>query len=127
MIETRRAGPDDIKAFYAETKPDQQVFPSLIAWVALEDDRPVALYGFARVDARWLAFCDLTEKARPFKKRIVREGRAVMAEIQRLGVPYVYATIDEDEPSAERFQRALGFRPDHRADGLMRWKKNGDN
>lgn len=103
-----------------------QEWPTVRAWVAKLDGVPVALFGLARaVDARWYAFFDITDAARPYKMTIVKTARMVMDEAQRMGLRYVYAVPDDREPLAMRWMQTLGFRPDPRSHILMRWENKG--
>lgn len=98
-------------------------WPTLRAWVGKEGDEPIALFGLARgSDARWYAFFDITDKARPHKKTIVRTGKMLMDEARKMGLRYVYADPDPKELLAVRWLRSLGFEIDLRSQSLMRWK-----
>lgn len=102
-----------------------QGWPTLRAWVGKVEDEPIALFGLARgADARWYAFFDITDAARPFKKAIVRTGKMLMDEARKMGLPYVYAQADENEPLSVRWLRSLGFEIDPRSGILMRWKND---
>lgn len=117
-VEVEPATVDDIR-FFAR---DQQ-FPTMRAWAAREDGEPIALFGLSRgPDARWYAFLDITDAARPHKKTIVRTGKVLMDEARKMGLRYVYAQCDENEPLAARWLRSLGFEADPRSGVLMRWK-----
>lgn len=116
-VEIGPAGPEDI-AYFARGD-----WPTMRAWVGKEDGEPIALFGFSRnTDARWVAFFDITDKARRHKKLIVKTGRMLMDEARRMGLRYVYAQPDENEIMARRWMRTLGFAEDPRTGGhLMRW------
>jgi len=102
-----------------------QGWPTLRAWVGKEGDEPIALFGLARgSDARWYAFFDITDRARPHKKTIVRTGKMLMDEARKMGLRYVYALPDAREPLAERWLRSLGFEFDSTG-ARMRWKNDG--
>lgn len=103
-----------------------QGWPTLRAWVGKEGDEPIALFGLARgADARWYAFFDITDKARAHKKTIVRTGKMLMDEARKMGLQYVYAQADKNEPMAVRWMQSLGFELDPRSQILMRWKNDG--
>jgi len=115
------ATPDDISKFSMG-----QGWPTMRAWVSKEEDEPIALFGLARgADARWYAFFDITDKARAHKKTIVRTGKMLMDEARKMGLQYVYAQADENEPLAVRWMKSLGFKLDPRSQILMRWKNDG--
>lgn len=104
-----------------------QGWPTMRAWVANVEGEAVALFGLARgADARWYAFFDITDKARPHKKTIVRTGKMLMEETRKMGLRYVYAKPDPEEKLAARWLRSLGFEVDPRSGALMRWKNDGD-
>lgn len=117
-VEIVPAGAADVSKFARG-----QLRPTMRAWVGKEADEPIALFGFARgPDARWYAFFDITDKARPHKKLIVRTAKTMMDDARRMGLRYVYAQIDENETLARRWMRSLGFADDPRSGGqLMRW------
>jgi hypothetical protein len=114
----RPATADDISFFNKETGNPS---PTVKAWVGELDGERVAIWGIARAEGRWIAFCDLREEARPFKKDIVRSGKEVMDEIRRMGLKQVYAIRDESEPMAKKWLKSLGFR-EHR-NGMMQWRE----
>lgn len=97
--------------------------PTMKAWVGKEDGETIALFGLAREsDGRWFAFFDITDRARSHKKQIVRTARMVMQEARNMGLRYVYAVPDDNEPLARKWMQRLGFEPDPRSGTLMRWK-----
>jgi hypothetical protein len=95
--------------------------PTMKAWVGTVDGRIVGFGGLAFKHGRWIAFCDLSEYARPHRRAIVRAGRSVIAEARRAGHRFVYAHADGDEPMARRWLESLGFQPDSKT-GLYRWQ-----
>lgn len=97
--------------------------PTLRAWAGKEDGETIALFGLARgQDGRWEAFFNITDRARPYKVLIGIAGRAMMREARKMGLRYVYAVPDENEPTAVEWLTSLGFEPDPRSGTLMRWK-----
>lgn len=102
-------------------------YPSMKAWAGKVDGKPVALGGLARdAEGRWIAFFDITDEARAYKRAIVRTGRLVMQEARKMNLRFVYAMPDCEEPLALKWLGRLGFEPDPRSGGvLMRWK-NGE-
>jgi hypothetical protein len=115
-IEIVPASEDDLKLFYDE------IPPTLRAWSAREDGEAIALFGLARrPDGRWHVFFEITERARRYKVTIVRNGRMVMNKAREMGLAYVYAVPEEDEPMACRWLSSLGFEPDPRSAYNMRW------
>src|SRR5688572_26056056 len=96
--------------------------PTALAWCAEYDNRIIALGGLACVKGRYYAFVDLTPEARPFKMTIARTAWRVLAEAKRLGLRYVYAEPDPEEPGAITWLSRLGFKPDPRSRNLLyRW------
>jgi hypothetical protein len=118
--EIERATPDDISKFSMG-----QGWPTMRVWVGKVEDEPIALFGLARgADARWYAFFDITDKARAYKKTIVRTGKMLMEEARKMGLFYVYAQVDENEPMAVRWMQSMGFELDPRSQTFMRWKND---
>ena len=112
----RRATTADIAA-----RPSKSETPTMKAWVGEIDGRIVGFGGFARINSRWMAFCELSDEARKHKRAIVRAGRQVIDEARRGGHTFIYAKADEDEPMAKRWLASLGFQPDTKT-GLFRWQ-----
>ena len=116
-VSVRRATAADLDAF-----SDMARKPTTIAWVGDLDGRIIAVGGLARIDSRWVAFCDLTEEARPYKMTLMRSARRTMAEARRLGFKFVYAQMDGNEPGAAAWLERLGFHIDPRSGTFYRWK-----
>ena len=95
--------------------------PTVKAWIGEIDGRIVGFGGFALVNHRWIAFCELSEEGRCHKRAIVRAGRHVLGEARRAGHRFIYAKADSSEPMATRWLASLGFRPDAKT-GLFRWQ-----
>lgn len=109
------ATPEDIALFARDGQ-----YPTMRVWAGKEDGKTAALFGLARdPDGRWYAFFNITDTARPYKIAIGLMGRVVMREAKKMGLRYVYAVPDENEPTALEWLTALGF--EHRAPKLMRW------
>lgn len=92
------------------------------AWVGEVDGKIVGMGGLALSHGRWFAFCDLKDEARKYKMAIVRAGRDIMADARSMGIPFVYAEADVDEPMAMKWMRSLGFEIDERSGFLMKWR-----
>jgi GNAT superfamily N-acetyltransferase len=116
-VTIRRATAEDIAAF-----SDMTNRPTTIAWVGELDGKIIGLAGFARNKGRWIAFADLSEEARPYKVTIARAAIRAMDEVRRLGIPFVYAVLDETEPTALKWLQSLGFSLDPRSQHLFRWR-----
>jgi hypothetical protein len=106
---------DDIRLFARDN------LPTLRAWAGKVDGETVALFGLAREDGRWWVFFNITDEARPYKVTIAKAAKMLMAEARKMGLAYVYAVPDENEPMAVRWMLSLGFKPDQRSGSLMRW------
>jgi hypothetical protein len=111
------------------TKEDVEFFsndapkPTMKAFVAKKDGKPIALFGLAReLDGRWYAFFDITDEARPYKVTIAKTARKIMDEARKMGLRFVYAVPDEEEPMARKWLERLGFKTDKRSGVLMRWE-----
>lgn len=112
----RRAARADIEAFAGDGER-----PTMKAWVGEIDGRIIGLGGLAYRHGRWIAFCELSEEARPHKRAIVRAGRAAIDAARRAGHTYIYAEADQSEKMAKRWLASLGFRADPKT-GLFRWQ-----
>lgn len=113
----RRATAEDIAAFSNATD-----VPTTIVWAGELDGEIIGLGGFARNKGRWIAFLDISEKARPYKMTLARAGIRSMQEARKLGFRFVYAAKDEHEPTADRWLRSLGFEIDPKSNSLFRWR-----
>jgi hypothetical protein len=117
----RDATAEDIAAFASD-----RFRPTVRAKVAELDGRIIAIAGLCRKDARWFAFCDLKAEMRRHKialARAVRRGLAEAASV--LGVTFIYAERDMQEPTSGRWLESLGFEVDPRSQTLYRWKRGG--
>jgi len=106
----------DLAAFYGPGKLPLTVR----AVVGLVDGAVVGCGGISEIDGILVAFSDFRPTARRYKLAIVKAAAAVIAEAQRSGARFIYAEADPHEPGAERWMRALGFRPTGRA-RFYRW------
>lgn len=113
----RRATREDIEAF--SELPSN---PTTLAWVGELDGKIVGLAGLARVNGRWMAFCDLEDEARPFKMKIMRQAIRIFREAREKGIRFIYAEPNPDEPGAIKWMTSLGFERDPRAPQYYRWK-----
>ena len=113
----RPATREDIEAFSAAPQK-----PTMKAWVGELDGRLIGIGGLAFSHGRWFVFCDLTDEARQYKVTIAKTALTVMKEARRMGLKYVYAEIEDEEPAALRWQRSLGFELDERSGFLMKWR-----
>ena len=121
-LRVRPARAGDIEA-YAATIGKPMVLPTVIAWAGEIDGRVVAIGGVAIAGGRHRAFIDLQPEARPWKMTIARSALRALSHLKALGVRYIYAEPDPDEPGAQRWLASLGFRPDQRSNGaLYRWQ-----
>lgn len=113
----RPATREDIEKF-----SDMPAKPTAKAWAGELDGRLIALAGFAMQNGRWVAFCDLTEDARPHKMTIMRTAKRIMKEAKAMGIRYLYAEASPHEENAVRWLTSLGFRLDPRSAYLYRWE-----
>lgn len=113
----RKATREDIEAF-----SDLPEKPTLKAWCGEIDGEIVALGGFARFHGRWIGFCSLKKEARKYKMTIARTAIRSLEEARRLGIRYIYADAQDDEPGSEKWLRRLGFEIDPRTPGIYRWR-----
>ncbi len=113
-MQVRPATAEDIALF-------SDASPTFRAWVGVVSGKVVGLSGLVRVRGRWFIFCDLTDEAKKYKMTIARNAHRVMDEVRKMGIQFVYARIDENEPRAITWITTLGFEPDPRSD-LYRWR-----
>jgi N-acetylglutamate synthase-like GNAT family acetyltransferase len=116
-VTVRRATRADIEAF-----SDLANKPTIRAYVGVLDGEIIAIGGLAFSMGRWFAFCDLTEKARKYKLTIARVGKRIMDDAREMGLRFVYADADPNEPTAVRWLTSLGFEPDPRTLVYYRWR-----
>jgi len=115
-VTVRRATADELAALAPSNDR-----PTIKAWVGVVGGQIVGIGGLAFRNGRWIAFCDLTDKARRHKRAIVAAGSAVMHEARWAGHRFVYAQPDPNEPIAGRWLESLGFQLDKKT-GLYRWQ-----
>jgi hypothetical protein len=101
-IKVRRATREDVVAFLGECRS------SVEAFVALVDGKPVGLGGLLFDRGRVYAFSDLSEAVRKYPKTIHKTALAVMRAARAGGHRYVFATRDQNEPTALRWLARLG-------------------
>ncbi len=116
-MKVRRAVTSDLYEFSELEKK-----PSVIGWVGEIDGKVVAFGGLARVSGYWVAFCDLTDEAKPFKYKIARTALRVLADARKRGIKYVYANIDTELEGSQKWAESLGFELDPRSLKLFRWR-----
>jgi hypothetical protein len=107
---------EDIEAF-----SDIPNKPTMKAWAGKIDDQIVLLGGLAFKQGRWFAFCDLKDEAREHKFALARAAIRVFEDARAMGIRYVYAEADPDEPTSHRWLTSLGFTLDPRSEYLYRW------
>jgi hypothetical protein len=113
----RKATREDIQAFSNVTD-----FPTVKGVVGELNGKIIGFGGLARHRGRWYAFCDLIPEARKFKITIARAAIRVFEEARRDGVKFVYAEMDQNEPTAPAWLARLGFHLDPRSSYLFRWR-----
>jgi N-acetylglutamate synthase-like GNAT family acetyltransferase len=118
----RKATKQDIDEF-ADSINVPRASQTVRAWVGEVDGEVLGIGGFARHQGRWIAFCDLKDKARTYKMTIVKTARMIMDEAQKSGIKFAYATVDPEEANAVRWMESMGFERDPRSGVLMRWKR----
>lgn len=113
----REATREDIEGF-----SPMQNKPSIIAVAGELNGAVVLLAGIAFSNGRWFAFCDLRDEARPYKMTIAREAKRFYERVRKMGIRFIYAEADPDEPNAVRWITSLGFKLDPRTLYLYRWE-----
>ena len=83
--------------------------PTVKGIAAFVGSKLVAVAGFRLDRGLVIAFCDLREEARPFKKTIHKTAIELMDSAKRRH-KRILAVCDPDEPTASNWLRRLGFR-----------------
>lgn len=68
-----------------------------------------------------IAFADVTDEAKKHPVRLHRAALKVLADAKAAGHRFIYAQIDNNEPTAERWLTRLGFKPVNDK-GRYRWQ-----
>lgn len=116
-MRVRRATREDIERFSELASK-----PTVKAWIGEVDGEVVAMAGFALFKGRWLAFCDIADRAKVGKMALARAARRAFDEARKEGVKYVYAEADLTVPGSVRWLMSLGFEHDPRTAYLYRWR-----
>lgn len=82
--------------------------PTVKGIAGLVDGKLVAVAGFLLSQGNVIAFCELKDEARPFKKTIHRTAIELM-EAAKKQHKRIIAKRDPDEPTAANWLRRLGF------------------
>lgn len=93
----------------AEWYGDKAYQPTVKGVAAFVDGKMVALAGFWLSKGNVIAFCELRDEARPFRKTIHKTALDLMDEAKRRH-KRIIALCDENEPTAPNWLRRLGFR-----------------
>ena len=101
MIEIRRANQADVERWY-EGRP---VF-SMKGYVAEKDGELLGIGGVFRNGGHRYAFAEMLPESHRWAKSILRMAKKVMEDV---GDDTVYAVRQEDEPTADRLLKHLGF------------------
>jgi hypothetical protein len=121
-VVVRRATPAEVAVLApGNERPTMKAWVGAIPGSSPESERIVGFGGLAFSRGRWIAFCELSNEARRYKRAIIRAGRNVLDAARRDGHSFVYAQADADEPMARRWLESLGFQPDKKT-GLDRWQ-----
>jgi hypothetical protein len=81
---------------------------SFRGYVALLDGKVVGVGGITVKNGNQIAFSEMKDEMRPFKKDIVRGARLLMEFLDSLPFP-VIAFANKEEPNAPRLLERLGF------------------
>ena len=122
-MSVRRATKEDVDSHAFHRIPEGQR-PTIIAWCG-EDTETGEMMGFgglARIDGRWLAFCEVYEEGLKYKYKIARTAKRVMEDAKARGIKFVYADMDPEKDNAKRWAESLGFEVDPRSGILYRWR-----
>lgn len=93
--------------------------PTVKGIAAFVDGKLAAVAGFMIVGGRVVAFCDLKEEARPYRKSIHQTALKLMADAKQRH-KRIIAYCDPKEPTAPNWLRRLGFREED--GGIWAWQ-----
>ena len=83
--------------------------PSIKGVAAFLDDKLIAVAGLFFMPGHVVAFCDLKDEARPFKKLIALTGARLIRDAKKRH-KRIIAMINRNEPTAATWLTRLGFR-----------------
>jgi hypothetical protein len=83
--------------------------PRARAWVAIEDDKVVAIAGYKFDNGRVHVFAELNDEIRKHPIKMVRTGRELVAEVRSKGMP-ILVLADRSVPRSKEFLEHLGFK-----------------
>lgn len=101
MVTIKPATQKEVEMFYGEL-PGY----SMKGVVALDGDEPVGVGGTIRYEGKTFLFCEIKDKARKYKKYIIKAARMLMQENDNRTL---YAVAQEDVPNSDKFLEYLGF------------------
>ena len=104
-VEVRPATREDLLRYFEKDR----LGPSVKAIAGIVDGRIVGVGGIAFMGGRPVAFCDLKDEARPYRKTLHKAALGILGEAKRRH-RLIVAFIDRSEPTAERWIERLGFR-----------------
>ena len=113
-VEIRPVTKEDLVRFYKG-----EPYPTMKAWLAIVDDEDAGISGLAYLRGLVVAFMDLRDNARPCKLAMMgylKRGVYEAKEKHRV----IFAVEDQNEPTAPRLLKALGF--EKIDDGLNNWR-----
>jgi hypothetical protein len=84
--------------------------PTVKGIAAFVEGELIAVAGFRYMQGSVIAFCDLTDKARPYKVQMHKYALLLMNEAKTRHKRIV-AICDENEPTSARWLARLGFKP----------------
>lgn len=96
--------------------------PTVRAWCAELDGKPVALGGIAHCKGRWLAFFGQREEAEAYPITVARNAIRFFDQMRESGITFIYAERDFDEPTSGRWLESLGFELDPKSNYFYRWR-----
>ena len=82
----------------------------VLAWTARFEGKVIGIGGILFVpDGGRLAFVDMSDEARRFKKTLHKTGLLFMREMRELGIGTIIATTETKVPRADEWLLRLGF------------------
>jgi|GEM_PF-2371368 len=93
----------DCVAFYG-----QRPMMSMRGYVAILDDKVIAIAGLYREDRNWIAFSEMKDEMRGFRKDIARAIRLLRSMFDAMKSP-VFAVASQEESTSQALLSKIGF------------------
>lgn len=101
----RTATQDDLKHFFGD-----KMRKTIRAWSAYRDGELLGIGGVVLQRHNIIAFSVIADDAEVSSREIWETAKDMMEKIKRLQYPVMYAVADNNQDSAPRFLKRLGFK-----------------